>query len=130
MRHDGCRTPPARSPTPDGLSAAVTAQPEWSWWRRWWLTGTVARLHAAHGRAEQARAALAVQRQVRDWRDTRLAKGADAGGVPGSRGAASRACGGGAVGGRERRTPRAGSLVPQRAGAVPQRLRTPLTSRC
>ncbi len=70
------------------------------------------------------------QRQVRDWRDTRLAKGADAGGVPGSRGAASRACGGGAVGGRERRTPRAGSLVPQRAGAVPQRHRTPLTSRC
>ncbi len=46
------------------------------------LTGTVARLHAAHGRAEQARAALAAQRQVRDWQGTRLANGADAGGVP------------------------------------------------
>ena len=46
------------------------------------LTGTVARLHAAHGRAEQARAALAAQRQVRDWQGTRLANGADAGGGP------------------------------------------------
>jgi len=35
------------------------------------LTGTVARLHAAHGRAEQARAAQAAQRQVRDWQDAR-----------------------------------------------------------
>ena len=35
------------------------------------LVGTVARLHAASGRAQQARAAHAAQQQVRDWQDAR-----------------------------------------------------------
>jgi len=35
------------------------------------LVGTVARLHAASGRTQQARAAHAAQQQVRDWRDGR-----------------------------------------------------------
>ncbi len=35
------------------------------------LTGTVARLHAAHGRLDQARAAHAAQQQIRSWQDTR-----------------------------------------------------------
>lgn len=42
------------------------------------LTGTVARLHAADGRADQAHAAQAAQHQVRSWQDTRLADSANA----------------------------------------------------